>query len=638
MPTPHGVAQRPDGGAAHRPATQGSTRGVRLPPASRRPGSTAGPAESPNDSMDLFRQTHSKSADGSLPTDLWNMVVAKNTPQPQPWRDGDGSLRRSGSAGSSEQPFTHTLSRSYSSTLGKLTSPSPVNGFGGGMPDIPRSQTLAPLKKPGLPTVNEEEGSTFRIEDLPHSAQRPKATSVPSRADALLLLQTLQEMEASIQESLGGHQPEVLAMEAAQDADANRVMEILEPKIYSVDVVMSELVKQVGVACQERGQLLETCRTHFLAMMSISAAALSSLSTLCDQLHSECEALKQRLEPLEEEYKHAVEKIMAVELELKTSNEMVAMREAELEKIRQSQQKTQSLEELARGKRELRLQEKIDELNEINSLLKSKVAVVDNQLKSAERGNGNLQALVQEMQERVRRDADKIDYLGADIARYKINLAWFRCLAHLRRNKGEHTKVAATQDGPGLDHSVVGDGDSEDGKADDGSPGTGKGRGGGGGTKKKSFGGGGGQISFAAFWQGCIRQSQLFDLQRNISARLEKQKLLEKISMIYSEKIMVDELDDKLQIERQNMPEFCYDYHLELLYDPVLAEEAIVNLLANTRYYELDSARVRMFGRFAAHLSTASARVRVYTHLFFSHTLPAVVHGSLCILSVVLIF
>ena len=32
-----------------------------------------------------------------------------------------------------------------------------------------------------------------------------------------------------------------------------------------------------------------------------------------------------------------------------------------------------------------------------------------------------------------------------------------------------------------------------------------------------------------------------------ISCRLEKQQLLEKISMLYSEKIMVDELDDKLK-------------------------------------------------------------------------------------------
>ena len=67
--------------------------------------------------------------------------------------------------------------------------------------------------------------------------------------------------------------------------------------------------------------------------------------------------------------------------------------------------------------------------------------------------------------------------------------------------------------------------------------------------------------------------------------------------MIYSEKIMVDELDDKLKLTRQNVPEFCYEYFLELLYDPVLAEEAIVNLMANTRYYERDSPRVRMFGR-----------------------------------------
>jgi len=590
---PHGTAQRTDGGAAHRPGSQASTRGVRLPPAGRP--SSAGPAETQSES-ELFRQTHSKSADGSLPADLWNTVVAKNTPQQHPWRDGDGGERRSGSAGSGGQPFANTLSRSYSNTLGKLTSPSPVNSDGGGMPDIPRSQTLAPLKKKqGLPTVNEEEGSTFRIEDLSHSVQRPATTAVPSRADALLLLQTLQEMEASIRESLGGRHPEELAMDAAQDADANRVMEILEPKIYSVDVIMSELVKQVGVGCQERGQLLETCRTHFLAMMSISAAALGSLSTLCDRLQNECGALQQRLGPLEDEYQHAVQKISALELELKTAEKMVAMREEELEKFRQSQQKTQSLEELARGKRELRLQEKIDELNELNSLLKSKVSVAENQLRQAERGNGNLQALVQELQERVRRDADKIDYLGADLARFKINLAWFRCLAHLRRNKGEHRKVAATQDGPGLDHSVVGDGDSDDGKGPDGSP-LPRGQGGGA-SKKKTFGGGAGQISFVAFWQGCIRQSELFDLQRNIAARLEKQQLLEKISMIYSEKIMVDELDDKLKLTRQNVPEFCYEYFLELLYDPVLAEEAIVNLMANTRYYERDSPRVRMFGR-----------------------------------------
>jgi hypothetical protein len=55
--------------------------------------------------------------------------------------------------------------------------------------------------------------------------------------------------------------------------------------------------------------------------------------------------------------------------------------------------------------------------------------------------------------------------------------------------------------------------------------------------------------------------------------------------------------DDKLKIPRQNLPEFCYEYHLELFFDPVLAEEAIVNLIANTKFYAEDSPRARMFGR-----------------------------------------
>ena len=45
------------------------------------------------------------------------------------------------------------------------------------------------------------------------------------------------------------------------------------------------------------------------------------------------------------------------------------------------------------------------------------------------------------------------------------------------------------------------------------------------------------------------------------------------------------------------MPEFCYEYYVEMLYDPVLAEEALVNLIANAKFYEKDSPRVRMFTR-----------------------------------------
>ena len=60
------------------------------------------------------------------------------------------------------------------------------------------------------------------------------------------------------------------------------------------------------------------------------------------------------------------------------------------------------------------------------------------------------QALTQELQERVRRDANSLDTVSETCARQKISLAWLRCLAHLRRDKSNNRKFASTQDGPGV--------------------------------------------------------------------------------------------------------------------------------------------------------------------------------------------
>lgn len=57
--------------------------------------------------------------------------------------------------------------------------------------------------------------------------------------------------------------------------------------------------------------------------------------------------------------------------------------------------------------------------------------------------------------------------------------------------------------------------------------------------------------------------------------------MLEFIGKIYTEKILVDEVDDRAHIPRQNLSEFLYDYHLELLLEPLMAEEAIINIVAN---------------------------------------------------------
>ena len=497
------------------------------------------------------RQRGSRSADlpgdCSLPREMWNTVVAKNTPQPNPRLVGEDDPAHTTAA--REQPFTAILSRSYSHALEKLVHPSPVGSGGNGhMPDIQRSQTLAPLKRPSpMPTVDEEGESAFRMEHVGQTA-RAATAAVPSRADAVLLLQALQEMEASICSSLGGAHPDEIAMDAAKNADANLVMEVLEPKIYSVDVILNELVKQVGVGCQERGQLLEACRTHFLAMMSISAEAMGTLSSLCSQLQEKCDGLQQRLGPLDIEHQHAVHKLSALELELQEAKNMVKAKDSELEVMRQSLQKTKASEEVSRGKKELMLQDRIDELNDLNSLLKSKLAVADNQLKHAEHGNGVFQALTQELQERIRRDANSMDSLSETISRQKLSLWWLRCLVQLRRDKSHNKKNATTQDGTGLDHHVAGDAnESEAGSEADG----GEVRAGGmlarGGRASRGAGGVG-QIPFGTFWQGMVRQADMLDLNRAAAKfRLEKKVLLEKISALYTEKIMVDELVSRVQ-------------------------------------------------------------------------------------------
>lgn len=51
-------------------------------------------------------------------------------------------------------------------------------------------------------------------------------------------------------QNYGGLDVETLASEAAREADSDRVVSLLEPKIYVIDVVMAELVKQVKWECQ----------------------------------------------------------------------------------------------------------------------------------------------------------------------------------------------------------------------------------------------------------------------------------------------------------------------------------------------------------------------------------------------------
>ena len=60
-----------------------------------------------------------------------------------------------------------------------------------------------------------------------------------------------------------------------------------------------------------------------------------------------------------------------------------------------------------------------------------------------------LRMQIQQLEDRVRRDVENIEFLGLVVAQYKVRLAWTRVMAWARRTK-KPTAEAETQDGQGL--------------------------------------------------------------------------------------------------------------------------------------------------------------------------------------------
>jgi hypothetical protein len=105
-------------------------------------------------------------------------------------------------------------------------------------------------------------------------------------------------------------------------------------------------------------------------------------------------------------------------------------------------------------------------------------------------------------------------------------------------------------------------------------------------------------IPYSAFWSTIVKQAEVVDFTLNPSTQMSKKQLLDFISRIYCEKLVADELDDRAKLPRQTLPEFLYDFHLERLLEPQLAEAALVNVVANVRIYDRVHTRVHMFSRF----------------------------------------
>jgi hypothetical protein len=240
--------------------------------------------------------------DSAIPTELWNNLVARQVPGANPKRLGRSMRGRSGTGES--QPFSRTRTRSFKANS---------------IDNIAKQlDTLRPKSVPaghgvhGMPPL-----AGGRETPLPLGLQGHAGTS--SREAALLLVQSFDDLQRKIRESLGGDDPDRLAREAAEAGDAEGVMAVLEPSIFAVDMVMGELVKQVQVECWERGELLERSRRHFLAMFAHAATALQVSQGATHGLRERAESLQGALEPLREEHALTVQRVAALGLELQVS-------------------------------------------------------------------------------------------------------------------------------------------------------------------------------------------------------------------------------------------------------------------------------------------------------------------------------
>lgn len=59
-----------------------------------------------------------------------------------------------------------------------------------------------------------------------------------------------------------------------------------------------------------------------------------------------------------------------------------------------------------------------------------------------------------------------------------------------------------------------------------------------------------------------------------------------------------DDIDERAKLSKQTLPEFLFDYYLNVFGEPQLAEEALVIIVANVRTYDTTSPRAWMFSRF----------------------------------------
>lgn len=176
----------------------------------------------------------------------------------------------------------------------------------------------------------------------------------------------------------------------------------------------------------------------------------------------------------------------------------------------------------------------------MREMLQGKLRVLNAQLSQQDANKEVMHLQIQQLEDRVRRDAEKLEFLGQTVAEYKIRLAWTRVLAWARRTKKE-TADAETQDGEGLPEvSSISRLPSTVRPSTRGSETFGR-------TlskdeerarvvTKESLKGQ--VIAYSAFWAGVVMQAEQMDFNLRPHLQMTKKELLELIAKTYSEKIL----------------------------------------------------------------------------------------------------
>uniref|UniRef100_A0A6U6B6K6 EF-hand domain-containing protein n=1 Tax=Guillardia theta TaxID=55529 RepID=A0A6U6B6K6_GUITH len=491
-----------------------------------------------------------------LPVDVWNEVVSKHLDyQVKPHMNEVFS-----ELSNEEQPFERQRRRQFVlNSVQKFFSPD--------------KRSLSEDLDDAISRINSK--LSFSVDD-----QRVKP--IPSRTEAMMLQESLELITQEISSSFGCDIDTFLS-KAARKGMVEDVLKTLGLEMKILDIIMAELKRQVHIQCQERGEVLDRCHSSYSnAIWTLRDFVLdvSNQLTVAMQTSHEQALRVNELQDMFSRQERLVEQSL---VDQSTEESTKQAKQEDLEhRLKTSQLQVNDLNE------------KLAKADMMHQTFQSKIQLLEMQIKQMERNQNILSIQVNELQERIRKDADTIEFLGETVARYKIRLAWAQVVRYARSQK-KPTCDSWTQDGEGIEgvgRIMPSDGvqqaaaDQTQAREE---------------PSKHKVGREylqGELIAFSGFWAGIVRQAEMVDFSRNPDLQVGKKQMQEYISKIYSEKIIYDDIDDRSKLTRQTLPEFLYDYHLEVLGDPRLAEEALVNVVANVRSYDSSSTRIRTFGRF----------------------------------------